>query len=163
VGSDWCEETLIYQPGKFQEAFRDAAEDTFHEYGHRYDGGTLYHGCDASDIIDIGTLPPRITILRFLHLIDWYEQWTLWETWWEYKPDGSVSKHRSNPIPASHRGKVLENMVKTWSRYRDESGKWDSNAIAIRPNAKEEREIKKRYGKAGTRTHVAYMGTWAPS
>lgn len=172
MGSEWATATFQYRPDEFNKGFQDLRSQLFYEYGHDTYGGTVAHGATFATLI--GTLPARVTLHQFTTVADRLSEFngeffgSKPGTWVEFKWEPELNNHRrilhrTSPVPKSWAKNGAEALVKRYSKFLTESSKWDDGAIAVRLNAREEREWKKDRRLSGTQWRVAHCATWAPS
>jgi hypothetical protein len=136
-------------------------EQKVYDHGHAGYSGTL---AEKGAAVSCGRVPPRLTADDWDRLAENYDDWKRQGYWMDSVPDGEDEygnpkrrsvKRRRDPRPKSLRTTAYDVMLRKWWQYRD-GDKWDPCA-AIRLNVKEEREFKRRNGRAGTRDQVWYF------
>lgn len=111
------------------------------------DGHGGYTGTIAEkyDYINVGTMPPRLTVDRLVNLIWDYEQWLSQKEDYE-RGVGGVRKSGKNPVP-NHLQAFVEKVA---GPYGD---KWGP-AVVIELDGTQKSRVKERYGRKGTQDRV---------
>jgi hypothetical protein len=123
------------------QAFNEAVKSAQWEYGHGGYTGTI---AEKDGYVNLGPLPARVTVDKLERMIfdlSTYE-WQ-YADWREGRRKGREPK---NPVPTQHRA-FVEKAAKV---YDD---KWGP-ALVVEITGSQAAEIKRRFGRAGTRDKV---------